>query len=74
MKLIVLDRDGVINFDSPDFIKDAHEAGVKFYCCSPNLDLFDMSTDDLIPECAGIVGGAHLIEEVMETDAKVLTY
>ena len=22
-----------------DFIKDAHEAGVKFYCCSPNLDL-----------------------------------
>ena len=64
--------------DSPknvyDFIKDAHEAGVKFYCCSPNLDLFDMSKDDLIPECSGIVGGAHLIEEVMETDAKVLTY
>ena len=25
-----------------DFIKDAHEAGVKFLCCSPNLDLFDM--------------------------------
>src|SRR6266496_6196178 len=24
-----------------DFIKDAHEAGAKFYCCSPNLDLFD---------------------------------
>ena len=54
--------------------EDAHEAGVKFYCCSPNLDLFDMSKDDLIPECAGIVGGAHLIEEVMESDAKVLTY
>lgn len=58
-----------------DFIKDAHEAGVKFYCCSPNLDLFDMSEDDLIPECAGIVGGAKVIEEVMENDdAKVLTY
>jgi predicted peroxiredoxin len=57
-----------------DFIKDAHEAGVKFYCCSPNLDLFDMTTDDLIPECEGIVGGAHLIEEVMEEDCKVLTY
>ena len=52
----------------------AHEAGAKFYCCSPNLDLFDMTTDDLIPECAGIVGGAHLIEEVMEEDCKVLTY
>lgn len=57
-----------------DFIKDAHEAGVKFYCCSPNLDLFDMSEDDLIPECSGIVGGAHLIEEVMESDCKVLSY
>ena len=58
-----------------DFIKDAHEAGVKFYCCSPNLDLFDMSEEDLIPECEGIVGGAKVIEEVMEDDdARVLTY
>ena len=57
-----------------DFIKDAHEAGVKFYCCSPNLDLFNMTKDDLIPECSGIVGGAYMIEEVMEGDCKVLTY
>ena len=57
-----------------DFIKDAHEAGVKFLCCSPNLDLFDMKEADLIPECSGIVGGAHLIEAVMEDDCKVLTY
>jgi len=58
-----------------DFIKDAHEAGVKFYCCSPNLDLFDMTEDDLIPECEGIVGGAYVIEQVMEDDdLKVLTY
>lgn len=58
-----------------DFIKDAHEAGVKFYCCSPNLDLFDMSESDLIPECSGIVGGAYVIEEVMENDdVKVMTY
>lgn len=57
-----------------DFIKDAHEAGVVFKCCSPNLDLFDMTVDDLIPECSGIVGGAYLIEEVMETDCKTLTY
>jgi len=57
-----------------DFIKDAHEAGVKFYCCSPNLDLFEMKESDLIPECSGIVGGAHLIEEIMESDCKVLTY
>jgi predicted peroxiredoxin len=57
-----------------DFIKDAHEAGVKFYCCSPNLDLFDMTADDLIPECEGIVGGAHIIEQIMEEDIKVLSY
>lgn len=67
-----------IKEDSPknvyDFIKDAHEAGVKFYCCSPNLDLFDMKQEDLIPECSGIIGGAHLIEEVMESDCKVMTY
>jgi len=57
-----------------DFIKDANEAGARFYCCSPNLDLFDMTKDDLIPECEGIVGGAHLIEQVMEEDCKVMTY
>jgi len=57
------------------FIQDAHEAGVKFYCCSPNLDLFDMTEDDLIPECEGIIGGANLVEQVMEEDnTKVLTY
>jgi predicted peroxiredoxin len=58
-----------------DFIKDAHEAGVKFYCCSPNLDLFDMTKEDLIPECEDIVGGAYVIEQVMEDDeVRVLTY
>lgn len=57
-----------------DFIKDAHEAGVKFYTCSPNLDLFDMTEEDLIPECEGIVGGAYLIEQVMDDDVKVLSY
>jgi len=57
-----------------DFIRDAHEAGVKFYCCSPNLELFDMTQADLIPECSGIIGGAYLIEQVMEGDCKVLTY
>lgn len=48
---------------------------MKFYCCSPNLDLFDMTVEDLIPECEGIVGGAYVIEQVMEDDnMRVLTY
>ena len=33
-----------------------------------------MGKDDLIPECSGIVGGAYMIEEIMESDCKVLTY
>lgn len=58
-----------------DFIKDAHDAGVKFYCCSPNLDLFNMTKDDMIPECSGIVGGAYLIEAAMDDDdTLVMTY
>ncbi|MEZ5900794.1 MAG: DsrE/DsrF/DrsH-like family protein [Hyphomicrobiaceae bacterium] len=57
-----------------DFIKDAHAAGVKFYCCSPGLDLFDMHKEDLIPECNGIVGAAHFIEDIMTGESKVLTY
>ena len=58
-----------------DFIKDAHAAGVKFMCCSPNLDLFDMKKEDLIPECSGIVGGAYLIEAAMDDDdVLVMTY
>jgi predicted peroxiredoxin len=57
------------------FVKEGHEAGAKFYCCSPNLDLHDMTQEDLIPECSGIVGGAHLIEQIMEDDnVRVLTY
>lgn len=57
------------------FIEDAHDAGVKFFCCSPNLDLFDMDEDDLIEQCSGVVGGAYLIEQVMDDEeTKVLTY
>jgi uncharacterized protein len=57
------------------FIQDAHEAGVKFYCCSPNLDLFNMTKDDMIPECSGVVGGAFLIEAAMDDDdVLVMTY
>ena len=57
------------------FIQDAYDAGVRFYCCSPNLDLFDMTEDDLIPECEGVVGGAYIIERLMEDDdTKMLTY
>lgn len=57
-----------------DFIKEAHASGVKFYCCSPGLDLFDMQKEDLIPECNGVVGAAHFIDEIMTGQSRVLTY
>jgi predicted peroxiredoxin len=57
-----------------DFIKEAHAAGVKFLCGSPDLDLCGMHKDDLIPECSGVVGAAHFIEEIMSGESKVLTY
>lgn len=64
--------------DSPktvlDFIRNAHEAGARFLCCSANLDLHDMTEADMIPECSGLVGTATFMAEIMETDARVLTY
>ena len=41
---------------------------------SPNLDLFDMTEADLIPECAGLMGSAAMIAQIMEEDCRVLTY
>jgi predicted peroxiredoxin len=56
-------------------IRDAHEAGARLFCCSPNIELYGASEADLIPECSGIVGGAELIARVMEDDdLRVLTY
>ncbi|MBI1776570.1 MAG: DsrE/DsrF/DrsH-like family protein [Proteobacteria bacterium] len=57
-----------------DFIKEAHEHGAKLYACPSNLDLFDMTEADLIPECAGFIGSAHLVVQIMEDDVRVLTY
>ena len=57
-----------------DIIRDAHQAGVRLYCCTANLGLFDMTQADLIPECSGIVGAAKFMQEIMEGDVKVMTY
>jgi len=49
-----------------DFIKDAHQLGVKFYTCAGNLKLFGIREGELIPECAGMVGTAYLIDGLVE--------
>jgi predicted peroxiredoxin len=57
-----------------DFIRDAHEHGAKFYACPANLDLFEMTEQDLIPECTGLMGSAAMIAQIMDEDCRVLTY
>ena len=54
-----------------DFMKDAHEAGVKFKVCTPTLDLWG---EDLIPEVDETVGGAYVISKAMEDDVVTFTY
>jgi len=54
-----------------DFIKDAHEAGVKFKVCTPTLDLWG---EDLIPEIEETVGGAYVISQAMDEDVVTFTY
>jgi len=57
-----------------DFIREAHALGARFYACPANLDLFDMTEADLIPECQGFIGAAALVGKVMEDDCRVLSY
>ena len=54
-----------------DFMKDAHEAGVKFKVCTPTLELWG---DDLIPEIEETVGGAYVISQAMDDDVVTFTY
>ena len=54
-----------------EFIKDAHEAGVKFKVCTPTLELWG---NDLIPEIEETVGGAYVIQQAMDEDVVTLTY
>ena len=56
------------------WIQQAHENGAKFWACPANLDLFDMTVADLIPECSGMMGAATMLAAIMSDDARVLTY
>lgn len=54
-----------------DFMKDAHEAGVKFKVCTPTLELWG---NELIPEIEETVGGAYVIGQAMDDDVVTFTY
>lgn len=57
-----------------DWIQDAHKSGVRFWACPANLELFEMTEADLIPECRGLMGAATMLQHVMSDDYRVLTY
>jgi len=57
-----------------DWIKEAHDHGAKFWACPANLALFDKSESDLIPECAGVMGAAAMIQDIMDGECRVLTF
>jgi predicted peroxiredoxin len=57
-----------------DWIKEAHDHGAKFWACPANLDLFEVNESDLIPECAGLMGAATMIQNIMDGEYRVLTY
>ena len=57
-----------------DFILEAHGHGARFLACTANLDLHGIGIDELIPECAGMVGAAYMVERAMDDTCRVLTY
>ncbi len=57
-----------------DWIREAHDQGAKFWACPANLELFDMTEADLIPECSGVMGAAAMIQDVIDGDCRVLTF
>ena len=56
------------------WIKEDHGQGAKFWACPANLELFDKTEADLIPECSGVMGAAAMIQGVMDGTCRVLTF
>ncbi|TVQ72379.1 MAG: peroxiredoxin [Chromatiaceae bacterium] len=57
-----------------DFMKDAHEAGVKFYACAGAMGEHGLNDTNAIPELDGKRGGGAFIGEVVEDGVVTLTY
>ncbi|MCP3958019.1 MAG: sulfur reduction protein DsrE [bacterium] len=56
-----------------DFIREAKDADVEMKVCSAALQLHDMTEDDLIEECDGVVGAAYMTDQGLDADM-VLCY
>ena len=53
-------------------LQGAREAGVKVHACSPTMNLFGASKQDLIPEHDDIIGAATYLELASDPDAITL--
>lgn len=49
-------------------LKEAKEAGVKIYVCSPVLEMYNLKREDFIDEVDDIVGGMFLVTESLDAD------
>lgn len=56
-----------------DFMKDAKQAGVRFYSCKQAVDSLGLTREELIEELDGIVPASEFALRAMEAD-KVLTF
>jgi predicted peroxiredoxin len=57
-----------------EFMKDAHEAGAKFYACGGALAENGINEDSAIPEMDDIRGGGAFISAAIEDGVVTLTY
>jgi predicted peroxiredoxin len=57
-----------------DWIREAKSQGVRLWACPANMNLSGAGTQDLIPECDGLMGAATMIQGIMDDDVRVLTY
>lgn len=57
-----------------DWIREAHDQGVRLWACPANLALLGLTQDDLIPECAGLMSAAAMMMDIMDGECRVLTY
>ena len=56
-----------------EVIREAKEADVEMKVCSAALQLHDMTEDDLIDECDGVVGAAYMTDQGLDA-SMVLCY
>jgi uncharacterized protein len=55
-----------------DFMKDAKQAGVKFYSCKQAIDSLGYRPEELIPELDGVVPASEFALRAMEADKVII--